>query len=96
VGLIDGSGGLRKQPAVAVAAIGNDSDSGEGDGGGVSMAAVVGTVVAEAGRLQLWRQRRRFGTMEAAKGSGGRRAAEGATMEWMCLMFDLMCGSDFP
>ena len=30
------------------------------------------------------------------KGGGGRRAAEGATMEWMCLMFDLMCGSDFP
>ena len=93
---IDGSGGLRKQPAVAVAAIGSDSDGGEGDSGGASTAAAVGTAAAEAGRMQPWRQRRRFGTMEAAKGGGGRRAAEGATMEWMCLMFDLMCGSDFP
>jgi len=70
VGSIDGSGGLRKQPAVAVAAIGNDSDGGEGDGGGVSMAAAVGTATVEAGRLQPWQQRR-FATMEAAEGGGG-------------------------
>jgi hypothetical protein len=73
VGSIDGSGGLRKQPAVAVAAIGSDSDGGEGDGGGVSTAAAVGTAAAEAGRLQPWRQRRRFATMEAAEGGGVRR-----------------------
>jgi len=36
---------------VAVAAIGNDSDGSEGNGGGVSTAAAVGTVAAEAGRL---------------------------------------------
>jgi len=71
VGSIDGSGGLRKQPAVAVAAIGSDSDGGEGNSGGVSTAAAVGTAAAEAGRLQSWRQRRRFGMMEAAKGGGG-------------------------
>ena len=62
---------------MAVAAIGSDSDGGEGDGGGVSTAAAVGTAAAEAGRMQPWRQRRRFGTMEAAKGGGGRRAAKG-------------------
>jgi len=44
----------------------------------VLTAAAVGTAAAEAGRLQPWRQRRRFATMEAAKGGGGRwRAAEG-------------------
>ena len=80
---------------MAVAAIGSDSDGGEGDDGGVSTAAAVGTAAAEAGRLQPWRQRRQFGTMEAAKGGGWQRA-EGATMEWMCLMLDLMCGSNFP
>jgi len=57
---------------VAVAAIGNDSNDGDGNNGGVSTAAAVGTVVAEAGRLQPWRQRQ-FATMEAAKGGGGRR-----------------------
>ena len=51
MGSIDGSGGLRKQPAVAVAAIGNVSDGSEGDGGGVSTAAAVETAAAEAVRL---------------------------------------------
>jgi hypothetical protein len=73
VGSIDGSGCLRKQPAVAVAAIGSDSDGGEGNSGGVSTAAAVGTAAGEAGRLQPWRQRRRFATMEAAEGGGVRR-----------------------
>jgi hypothetical protein len=55
----------------------------EGDGGGVSTAAAVGKAAAEAGRLQPWRQLRRFATMEAVEaveGDRGQRRAAAASL----------------